>query len=71
MESVFRELSRIVAEIPDAAVLLHDTFYQSADANYNVGPHRAIEAVLRERPGRFRRLDSALGLPGMTLLYPV
>jgi cephalosporin hydroxylase len=71
MESVFRELSRIVAEIPDAAVLLHDTFYQSADANYNVGPHRAIDAVLRERPGRFRRLDSALGLPGMTLLYPV
>lgn len=70
MESVLRELSRIVAEVPDAAILLHDSFYQSPAANYNVGPHRAIEAVLRERPGRFRRLDSALGLPGMTLLYP-
>ena len=69
-ESVLRELSAVAAEIPGASVLLHDTFYQSAESGYNVGPHRAIEEVLQAHPGRYRRLDSGLGLPGMTLLYP-
>jgi hypothetical protein len=32
--------------------------------------HRAIETALAEDPKRFRRLDSGIGLPGMTLLYP-
>jgi len=69
-ESVLRELSAVAADIPGASVLLHDTFYQSAESGYNVGPHRAIEEVLQAHPGRYRRLDSGLGLPGMTLLYP-
>lgn len=68
-QSVHRELSGIVAEIPAPVVLLHDAFYQSAKSGYNVGPYRAIERVLREHPGRFKRVDSGLGLPGMTLLY--
>lgn len=69
-ESVLRELSGIVREIPDASILLHDAFYQSADSGYNVGPHRAITEVLAHAPDRYRRVDSGLGLPGMTLLYP-
>jgi cephalosporin hydroxylase len=68
-ESVLRELSAVVAEIPDADVLLHDTFNQSSESGYNVGPHRAIEDVLRAHPGRYKKIDSGLGLPGMTLLY--
>ena len=68
-QSVRRELSAVTAEVPGANVLLHDTFYQSGESGYNVGPHRAIEEVLRAHPGRYRRLDSGLGLPGMTLLY--
>ena len=68
-ESVYRELSIIVSEIPDANVLLHDTFFQSPESGYNVGPWRAIEEVTRANPGRFKRIDSGLGLPGMTLLY--
>ncbi len=68
-ESVLRELSLITSSIPDANVLLHDTFYQSIESGYNIGPHQAIEEVLRNHPERYRRIDSGLGLPGMTLLY--
>jgi hypothetical protein len=68
-ESVLRELSVVAIEIPSANVLLHDTFNQSAGSGYNTGPHRAIEDVLRAYPDRYRRIDSGLGLPGMTLLY--
>jgi cephalosporin hydroxylase len=70
-ESVLRELTAVSSEIPDASVLLHDTFTQSSESGYNVGPHRAIEDVLRAHPGRYKRMDSGLGLPGMTLLYPL
>ncbi len=70
VDSVYRELSAIVDQVPTPTVLLHDTFYQSSESKYNVGPHKAIERVLNEQRGRFRRIDSGLGLPGMTLLYP-
>lgn len=69
-ESVYRELSAIVAEVGSAAILLHDTFFQSPMSGYNIGPHRAIERVLQRHPRRFNRVDSGLGLPGVTLLYP-
>jgi len=69
-ESVLRELTGIATEAPDAAVLLHDAFYQSPDSSYNIGPYQAIEEVLAMRPGRYRKVHSGLGLPGMTLIYP-
>jgi len=69
-ESVLRELSAVAAEIPNASALLHDTFNQSPGSGYNVGPHRAIEDVQRAYPGRYGKIESGLGLPGMTLLYP-
>jgi cephalosporin hydroxylase len=68
-ESVLRELTTIVSNIPDASILLHDTFYQSPESEYNTGPYRAIEEVLRSMPNSYRRIDSGMGLPGMTLLY--
>lgn len=68
-QSVYRELTSIVDTVASPAVLLHDTFYQSPQAQYNVGPHTAIGRVLREHDGKFKRVDSGLGLPGMTLLY--
>lgn len=69
-DSVYRELAGIAAAVPSAHVLLHDSFYQSAEAGYNVGPHEAIEQVLRETAGRYGTVRAAIGLPGMTLLYP-
>jgi hypothetical protein len=68
-ETVSRELQAIADEVKDPGILLHDSFYQSSESGYNVGPYRAIEDLLTQMPNRFRRLDSGLGLPGMTFLY--
>jgi cephalosporin hydroxylase len=68
-ETVLKELRTVFANVPDAAVLLHDTYYQSPEANYNVGPFLAIEQFLKESEYSFSRVDTKIGLPGMTLLY--
>jgi cephalosporin hydroxylase len=68
-ESVKNELETILKNIPNAIVLLHDTFYQSEDVNYNVGPYKAIEDVLGENKNAYKIISTSTGLPGMTLLY--
>lgn len=67
-ESVRGELNEIFSTIPDASALAHDTFFQSAESNYNIGPARAIDEIIGIFPSRFRVIQSGLGLPGMTLL---
>lgn len=67
--SVTRELGTILNKRPEAIVLLHDTFYQSADSNYNVGPHQAINEVLAAQPHTYKVVRTSGGLPGMTLVY--
>jgi cephalosporin hydroxylase len=67
-ESVRRELQAILARFPRAAILVHDTFYQSRASGYNIGPYKAIENTLLERDA-VSRIDTRTGLPGMTLLY--
>jgi cephalosporin hydroxylase len=67
-ESVRNELSEIFSTISDASALAHDSFFQSAESNYNVGPAHAIDEVVRNFSGRFTVIKSGLGLPGMTLL---
>jgi len=67
-ESVRDELSQIFSTVPDASALAHDTFFQSAESNYNVGPSRAIDEIVGKFPSRFHLVKSGLGLPGMTLL---
>jgi len=68
-ETVERELTSIASAAPRATIIVHDTFFQSPGSGYNIGPHQAIEAFLARAPGSYRRQDSGLGLPGMTLLY--
>jgi hypothetical protein len=69
-DSVKRELTGIINSIPRANILLHDTFFQSRESGYNVGPHQAISAVMATMaPERHRLLSTQTGLPGMTLLY--
>lgn len=69
-DSVKREFEGIFFGVPNASILFHDTFYQSADSGYNVGPYRAIEDVLANNPSHgYSRIDTKTGLPGMTLLY--
>lgn len=68
--SVRCEIDGILAVVPDPVLLLHDTFFQSSESGYNVGPRRAVEETLAATPGRFDVVHSGLSLPGMTLLYP-
>lgn len=68
-ESVYRELVGIMEAMPNASILLHDTYYQSEESGYNIGPYKAVTEVLADRPGEYRVMSTATGLPGMTLLY--
>lgn len=68
-DSVQRELSTILDRAPDAAILLHDTFYQSEESGYNIGPFEAIRDVMKNRSGNYKVISTNLGLPGMTLIY--
>ncbi len=68
-ESVHKELTAICAQVPKAIVLLHDTFYQSPDSKYNVGPHEAVRDVLAQQATKYKTISTQLGLPGMTLVY--
>jgi len=67
--SVKRELAGVMTHMPDADILLHDTFFQSATSGYNIGPYQAIIDALDAVPGRYGILSTQTGLPGMTLLY--
>jgi cephalosporin hydroxylase len=67
-DSVKRELEGIIGAVPEANILLHDTFFQSPESHYNIGPYQAVQDVLRTVPP-YRILRQDLGLPGMTLLY--
>ncbi|MFA7192128.1 MAG: class I SAM-dependent methyltransferase [Candidatus Paceibacterota bacterium] len=68
-ESVKRELSTIIKNVPNATIILHDTFYQSEDSNYNIGPWKAINEALEETENKYKKITTNTGLPGMTLLY--
>ena len=68
-ESVKKELDTILKNVPDAIVLLHDTFYQSAESNYNIGPYEAIKEVLAKYGHDYTLISTNMGLPGMSLVY--
>jgi cephalosporin hydroxylase len=69
-DSVKRELGKILEEIKNPIILLHDTFNQDKKSKYNTGPHRAINYCLKNTNKKYSRIETQLGLPGMTLLYP-
>ena len=68
-ESVKNELETILKNAPNAVVLLHDTFYQSAESNYNIGPYSAVKDVLERSYPDYQVISTNMGLPGMTLVY--
>lgn len=67
-ESVKREFGGLIKVCPNAAFLLHDTFYQSPDSKYNTGPFKATQEILANRKG-YKTISTNTGLPGMTLVY--
>jgi cephalosporin hydroxylase len=68
-ETVKNELQTILTKVPDAVVLLHDTFYQSEGSKYNIGPYKAIKEVLESSKEKYKTVSTNMGLPGMTLVY--
>jgi len=66
-ESVKRELMGISAGMPNAKILVHDTFFQSPDSGYNIGPFKAVMETLSS--GHYKLLETKTGVPGMSLLY--
>lgn len=68
-ESVTHELAAIHTTVPSAHLLLHDTFYQSPQSGYNVGPNQALQEFLAQHGDRYTVIQTNIGLPGMTLLY--
>ena len=70
-DSVKRELEAIITHVTEPRVLLHDTFYQSANSGYNIGPYLAVQDVLKGlAPNkRLQLIETRTGLPGMTLVY--
>ncbi len=67
--SVKRELEGIMKSVPEAWILIHDTFFQSRNSGYNTGPYRAIQTALRKTSFKYKVLSTNTGLPEMTLLY--
>lgn len=68
-ESVKRELSGIISRVPNATILIHDTFYQSTEASYNIGPFKAVDEIFNSPNNQYKKIELNTGLPGMTLLY--
>ena len=68
-KSVKKELEEVIRNVPQANILLHDTFNQSEESGYNVGPYRAIIETLDNFPNKYKTISQDIGLPGMTLLW--
>ena len=66
--SVRKELYGIVKNIPNAHILVHDTFYQSQKSGYNIGPYQAVQEFLRKHRSMYHVYTCNLGLPGMVLM---
>lgn len=67
-ESVKKELNNIFEKYPKSNMLIHDTFFQSKDSNYNIGPYEAVAEFLQNKENLFTLINTNTGLPGMTLL---
>lgn len=68
-QSVKRELNLIGKNYKYAAIIIHDTFYQTSESNYNIGPYQAVSEFLAKN-SRYNIVTSNFGLPGMTILLP-
>lgn len=67
--SVKRELQLINENVSHPIILIHDTFFQSEDSNYNIGPYQAVNEFYEKNRSKFKKIETTTGLPGMTLLF--
>jgi cephalosporin hydroxylase len=67
--SVIRELNGINQHVKNPVLVIHDTFYQSSESNYNIGPYTAIKEFLAASKENYGMLSTDTGLPGLTVLF--
>lgn len=67
--SVTRELNEITRQVKNPILVIHDTFYQSPEANYHIGPYTAITDFLTTSKEKYEVLSTNTGLPGLTVLF--
>ena len=67
--SVQRELKKIHETYPSAVIIAHDTFNQTRESGYNIGPYKAITEFIKFT-GQYKSYSTHFGLPGMTVLIP-
>ncbi len=70
-DSVDKELKIIFEKFPKSNILLHDTFFQTTESNYNIGPFLAIKNYLNSLNKDYKIINTNLGLPGMTLIKSI
>ena len=68
-ESVKRELESITKNVKNPIIIIHDTFFQSSESGYNIGPYRAVQYILKKYPSKYKFNATTSGLPGITLLH--
>lgn len=68
LETVTRELNTIADSVQSPVILVHDTFRQRKDNGYNYGPFNAVVAFVSTHP-EVEVIQTATGLPGMSLIY--
>lgn len=68
-KSVKRELAMISKSYQNAAIIIHDTFYQTSESQYNIGPYEAVKEFMAKNR-HYKLIQSSFGLPGMTVLLP-
>jgi cephalosporin hydroxylase len=67
--SVKRELNGIIRQVKNPIFIIHDTFYQSPEAHYNIGPYSAIKEFLVTSNENYDMLSTNTGLPGLIVLF--
>ncbi|MBA4321094.1 MAG: hypothetical protein C0412_22110 [Flavobacterium sp.] len=65
--NISRELTAIKKSVDSCIILIHDTFNQGKESNYNCGPYIAFQEFVVQN--NLPHYSTILGLPGMSLTY--
>lgn len=68
-ESVRREIDGIINAVIDPIIIIHDTFYQSPESRYNIGPYLALTEFIKRNNNLYEMMSTNTGLPGLSLIY--
>lgn len=66
--TVLNELNKISREVSRAIIIIHDTFFQTKESGYNIGPYKAVQKFMTDN-SKHRKYSTNFGLPGVTALF--